>query len=193
MATDAGFEVVGFVENVDRTKAGTTLRGFPIYWIDEIGELTVSHQMVCGLGTTLRTHFIKQGQDAGFSFATVVHPTARVSTTATLGPGSVVNAGALIAAHVIVHPHVYVNRGALIGHHTEIGSFSSIMPGANIGGNATIGGGVYAGMGSIVLDRITVGDGTIVGAGAVVTKDLPAGVLAVGVPARIAKEEVEGI
>ena len=35
---------------------------------------------------------------------------------------------------------------------------------------------------------VTIGDDTVVGAGAVVTRDLPAGVVAVGVPARVLRE-----
>jgi maltose O-acetyltransferase len=51
-----------------------------------------------------------------------------------------------------------------------------------IGDNAWLGGGV------IVLPGVTIGRDTVVGAGAVVTRDLPAGVLAVGNPARVVRE-----
>src|SRR5712691_4105667 len=48
-----------------------------------------------------------------------------------------------------------------------------------IGGNAWLGGGV------IVCPGVTIGPDTVVGAGAVVTHDLPAGVVAVGNPAKV--------
>ena len=51
-----------------------------------------------------------------------------------------------------------------------------------IGDNAWLGGGV------IVLPGVTIGENTVVGAGAVVSKDLPAGVVAVGNPARVIRE-----
>lgn len=47
-----------------------------------------------------------------------------------------------------------------------------------------IGKGVWFGADVTVLPRVTVGDGAVVGAGAVVTRDVPAGALVVGVPAR---------
>lgn len=51
-----------------------------------------------------------------------------------------------------------------------------------IGDNVWLGGGV------IVCPGVTIGPDTVVGAGSVVTKDLPAGVLAVGNPARVIRE-----
>jgi maltose O-acetyltransferase len=47
---------------------------------------------------------------------------------------------------------------------------------------------VWLGGGAIVCPGVSIGQDTVVGAGAVVTKDLPAGVVAVGVPARILRE-----
>ncbi len=46
---------------------------------------------------------------------------------------------------------------------------------------------VWLGGGAIVLPGVTIGADTVVGAGAVVTRDLPAGVVAVGNPARIVR------
>lgn len=51
----------------------------------------------------------------------------------------------------------------------------------------TIGDNVWLGGGVIVLAGVTIGADTVVGAGAVVTKDLPAGVLALGNPARVVR------
>jgi maltose O-acetyltransferase len=48
----------------------------------------------------------------------------------------------------------------------------------------TLGDNVWLGAGVIVCPGVTIGEDTVVGAGAVVTRDLPAGVVASGVPAR---------
>ncbi|MBA3233872.1 MAG: sugar O-acetyltransferase [Propionibacteriales bacterium] len=52
----------------------------------------------------------------------------------------------------------------------------------------TLGENVWVGGGAIVCPGVTIGDDTVVGAGAVVTRDLPRGVLAVGIPARVVRE-----
>jgi maltose O-acetyltransferase len=51
----------------------------------------------------------------------------------------------------------------------------------------SIGANVWIGAGAIVCPGVTVGDDAIVGAGSVVTRDVPAGVVAVGSPARVVR------
>ena len=52
----------------------------------------------------------------------------------------------------------------------------------------TIGDNVWLGGGAIVCPGVAIGDDTVVGAGAVVTRDVPAGVVAVGNPARVLRD-----
>jgi maltose O-acetyltransferase len=51
----------------------------------------------------------------------------------------------------------------------------------------TIGDNVWLGGGVIVLPGVTIEENSVIGAGAVVTKDVPAGCVAVGNPARVVK------
>ena len=51
-----------------------------------------------------------------------------------------------------------------------------------------IGSRVWIGAGAVVLPGVTIGDGSVIGAGAVVTRDVPAGVIAVGNPCRVLRE-----
>jgi maltose O-acetyltransferase len=55
----------------------------------------------------------------------------------------------------------------------------------------TLGDNVWLGAAVIVCPGVTIGDDTVVGAGAVVVRDLPAGVVAVGNPARVLREITE--
>jgi sugar O-acyltransferase (sialic acid O-acetyltransferase NeuD family) len=121
----------------------------------------------------------------GLMFCTLVHPTAYVSPLAELGQGVFVGARSVIAPGARLGEHVCVNRGVTIGHDTSIGAFSRIQPGANLGGLSTIGNGVTIGLGATLIERLVLGDGVTVGAGAVLLQDLPPGVVAAGVPARI--------
>lgn len=51
-----------------------------------------------------------------------------------------------------------------------------------------IGNNVWIGANSVVLPGVTIGDNTVIGAGSVVTRDIPANVVAVGMPCRVMRE-----
>jgi sugar O-acyltransferase (sialic acid O-acetyltransferase NeuD family) len=191
-STIPGVVVAGFVENLDHARCQTPLRGLPVIWHEELPRFAGDHLAIVALATTKRSIFTDQVAAAGVRFATLIHPTAHVSPTATLGEGCFVGAGAVIAAYTSLGAHVFVNRGVLIGHHTTLGHHVSLMPGANVAGLVTIGAHTFVGMGAIVLDRISIGEHCVVGSGALVTKDAPARVQLMGLPARIVKQDIEG-
>lgn len=107
--------------------------------------------------------------------------------------------------HVDIHPGAELGRGLMIDHATGvvIGETAIIednvamLHHVTLGGSGTgvgkrhptIGAGVLLGAGAIVLGPVTVGAGTKVGAGTVVVRDLPCYAVAVGVPARIVKQD----
>ncbi len=89
---------------------------------------------------------------------------------------------------------VIEHQGGIVIHgNTVIGDDSRIRQGCtlgvkdldDLGGAPVLGRGVNVGAGAVILGRVAVGDGAFVGANAVVLKDVPAGAIAVGVPAKI--------
>jgi acetyltransferase EpsM len=121
----------------------------------------------------------------GCQFGVLIHPSAVVSPSASLGagtfvmPAAVVNAGATVGAHAIVNTRVVVE------HDSEIGSGASLAPGVATGGRVRIGAGAFVGVGAVICPRVEIGEWAVVGAGAVVTKDVPPRVVAYGSPARV--------
>lgn len=63
--------------------------------------------------------------------------------------------------------------------------------GVEIAKPITVGNNVWIGAHSTVLAGVTIGDNAVIGAGSVVTRDIPANVVAVGVPCRVMREITE--
>ena len=57
--------------------------------------------------------------------------------------------------------------------------------GAEMGRSVTIGNRVWIGGGALILPGVNIGDDVVIGAGSVVTRDVPAGALVAGNPARV--------
>jgi maltose O-acetyltransferase len=101
--------------------------------------------------------------------------------------------------------HCFVNFGLValdpapitIGDYVQIGPNVQLLTathpldpelrrdGWEAAGPIVVGNNVWLGGGAIVLAGVTIGDDTVIGAGTVVTRDLPSGVVAVGVPAQV--------
>lgn len=65
------------------------------------------------------------------------------------------------------------------------------MDGFNISAPVHIGNHVWIGTRAIILKGVHIGDGAVVAAGSIVAKDVPAGALVAGVPAKILRREIK--
>ena len=108
----------------------------------------------------------------GIEWATVLHPSAVVDPSATLGEGTVVMAGAVIQAGARVGRHVVVNTRCSIDHDCVIGDYASIAPGAALCGTVTLGDGAWIGAGATVKEGLTISKGCVLGAGATLVKNM---------------------
>jgi maltose O-acetyltransferase len=108
----------------------------------------------------------------------------------TIGDGTFVNFNAVFldAGPIRIGSHVQIGPGVQLltpvhpmDAERRRAGWERALP-VVIGDNVWLGGGV------IVCPGVTIGPDTVVGAGSVVTRDLPAGVLAVGSPARVVRE-----
>lgn len=120
-------------------------------------------------------------------WATLIHPTAYISPAASISEGAVIGVNAVIQPGCRVGRHTIVNTAAIVGHDTLADDFSQIGPGTIMAGGSKAGVGAFLATGVKAIPNVSVGDWSTVGAGGVVVRDIPSGVTAVGIPAKVIK------
>lgn len=133
----------------------------------------------------LREKLGRKAQGLGFTLVNAIHPSAVISPSAKLGQGVAVMAGVAINADTDIGDLAIINTGAVVDHDGCLGVACHLGPASALAGNVTVGDRAFLGVGARVIPGVTIGADTTVGAGGVVVRDLPDGVLAVGVPAKI--------
>lgn len=90
------------------------------------------------------------------------------------------------------HESITIGDGCAISHDfTVMDSNAHMLDGSRGTAPVTIGDHVWIGSRVTVLPGVTIGNGAVVAAGALVAKDVPAGALVGGVPAKVIHEHVE--
>lgn len=195
VALAAGYHILGFADDAADAPPlpGWTVLG-PISRVARILHGAPGAQIIVAIGDNASRQRVVQyltGQvhpSPRTTFATIIHPAATVSSYASVQPGSVIMPGAVVNAGTQVGSHAILNTSCSVDHDCVIGSFAHLSPGAHLAGGVKIEDGVHLGVGVSVIPLRHIGAWTLVGAGAAVVDDLPGGVVAYGVPAKVVRQ-----
>ncbi|MDX1478105.1 MAG: hypothetical protein R3301_10410 [Saprospiraceae bacterium] len=134
------------------------------------------------------TYFFNHHDIGADQYYSLVHPMATVGAQVALGHGVHVGPGASIAPYAKIRDFSVINRNVSVGHHTVLDDFACLNPGVTLAGVCHLERDVTVGAGATIIDQIHIGARSVIGAGSVVTKNIPADVVAYGVPARVVRE-----
>lgn len=177
--TASGASLAGLID--PRLEIGTLMLGVPVIggdeWMQKLDPQSV--QLANGVGATVKSRVNRKLFDLwsaqGFSFATVVHPSAVVGAEVDLAPGCQIMAGAILQPHAKIGVGTVINTSVSIDHDCVVGAHCFVAPSVTLCGGASIGEGVFVGAGATLLPGVKVGNNALIAAGAVVDTDVADG------------------
>jgi sugar O-acyltransferase (sialic acid O-acetyltransferase NeuD family) len=181
------YECIGFLDDAP-ARQNTRVMGLPVLGPLEKDPGLGDVFFVNGIGSP-RTHLQKPEIIARTGipserFETIVHPSAEISASATLGRGTVVLQNASLASQVKVGAHVIILPSAILSHDDVVGDYTCIAGGACLSGGVFVGRCCYLGSNCSIIEHVRIGENSLVGMGSVVLSDVPDGSVFVGNPAR---------
>jgi acetyltransferase-like isoleucine patch superfamily enzyme len=179
---------------------------------------SVGRNVVFGQGVVLRhPGKIHVGDDVTVDDLVLLDAKGSTNRGITIGKGVFVGRGTILSCkdgditlgdHVNIgfHCEIFSASSVTVGNHGLFAAYTYLVGGGHefesteqavidqprTSKGIALGVNVWLGAGVKVLDGVTIGNNVVVGAGAVVTEDLPDGVVAAGLPARVLRRRDEG-
>lgn len=178
-ARAAGLNVTAVYDD-DTARIGKTVLDAPI--VGPVAELVENPRpAVIAIGS----NGVRQrlSSELELPWRTVVHPSAVVHESVSLGDGTVVFANVVVQPDTRIGAHAILNTACSVDHDCAIGDWVHIAPGVRLCGTVTVGPGTLLGVGSAAIPGVSIGSWCTIGGGATVVRDLPDGCVALGTPA----------
>ncbi len=130
--------------------------------------------------------------DRGIEQPTIIHSSAVISPSASIGAGSIVMPNAVVGASCQIGKGAIINTSSHIDHDGFVEDYCHVAPGCHIAGNVSIREGTFLGVGACVIPEISIGKWVVVGAGSTVIRNIPEHEIWVGNPAKFLRKNNGG-
>lgn len=182
---EGGLSIKGFLD--DKADALDGMDGYPPI----LGPVESYHPepgdvFVCALGFPgARRKYADLILRKGGRFMTLIHPRARVSQRASLGPGCLVFEDVGLSCEVEIGAFTVLQNGCLLGHDVRVGEFCQLNARCFLGGHVIVGDEASIHVCGIIHPGKRIGERATVGAGAFVIRDVKPGTTVYGNPAKV--------
>ena len=161
LCEDCGFEIVGIID----AHSDGTFMNYPVIGTDadakSIREIHPDSKIVISPDSPkLKQKLADYYSTVGFSFVTVVSPLARISRSAKVGDGVIIQSGVNVSSAATIGRLCKLNFNVNVMHDVVIGDYSVLAANAVVLGRASVGNRVYLGANSTVMADAVVADDT---------------------------------
>lgn len=182
---DCGGRMAGFLSSEPRPVAphshDLAVIGDPETFVPEPGDAFLLAIGIHGI----RRQVAESLEARGATFLTLVHPTAVVASTASIGGGSILCPFSIVSDSARIGRCTLMNYHSSLGHDAITGDFAVLSPYATLGGGAHVGDDVFLGLHASVGPGKRIGARSKVSANSAALANAPADSLVHGVPGRI--------
>jgi len=172
------YKIAGIVDPT--ATMGEEVLGVPVIGRDEdlarfskLGLRNVINTVGLMYNHETRTEIFHGIRKLGFNTPNIVHPSAVVEKSSTMGVGNIIFANATVGSAVRIKDNCLINSGAIVSHDCILGDNVHVTPGAMIAGYVSIGNDTLIGMGCTIYYRLNIGNGVTIYNGVRVNRDVP--------------------
>jgi sugar O-acyltransferase (sialic acid O-acetyltransferase NeuD family) len=182
------WDLVGFIDDNPRLK-NSSVNGFPVLGgLEALRELPgICLALALGM-PSVRKRVLERLAGYDVQFPNLIHPTVLMGPDVSLGVGNILCAGVIVTVNVRIGNFCHLNLKTTVGHDCDVEDFATAACGVDLAGYAHVQEGAYLGNHATVLPSVRVGAWSVIGAGAVVNRDVGAGSVCAGVPARLVRK-----
>lgn len=150
------WNLLGFVDD-NSEMWGQELNGYEVLGgLNTLHSLNNKPQVIVAIANCKVKKDIVEKLKDNFEFATLIHPTVRVSSHIKVGEGSIVYPGVILTVNTTIGNHVLISGNCGIGHDTEIGDYSSVLWGCNFLGYNVVEEECFVGLGTNVSCKVNI-------------------------------------
>ena len=181
------WNLLGFLDD-DAEKQGKSIDGIPV-----LGTIAAASrydaQFLIGIASwrnpEARPAIVARLGLPRQRYATIIHPSAQISSHAVIGMGTAVLQNVVITPGTVIGDHILILQNVTMAHDQMVEDYVTIASCATIAGLVKLRAGCYLGAGCTIMNGITVNARSLVAVGAVVMNDVPTGRTVAGHPARL--------
>lgn len=142
-------------------------------------------EVIIGVGEpSLRKKMYNKIISAGYSLATLIHPSVHVPQSTVVKQGVIIQSTAYISSNIEFCENSYIHPLTSVGHGCKIHPHCIISNNTSIAGDCEVGEATYIATGVMVKEGVAIGSNVIIGMASAVFRDIENDVIVLGNPAR---------